>query len=260
MTEPALRAFVLSGPGAAAALDWLHVHADVRGVIEADDERVTVFVAAELPRLPFTDVLVSETVIDAAACNLTGLEDDRVVAVAEDLIVRPPWVERPPGFEGIDLVVPRGAAFGSGEHASTQAALLCLHALWNAPASLCDVGTGSGILAHYAAVRGCPAVSACDIDPAAVAAAGALLPGARIHLGGADQLAPADAVVANMTAVELGASLPAILALWNGRGPLVLSGMRADEVGAIRARLPATPDLRLERAPFHAVGIAGSRG
>ena len=43
-----VRAFVISGPRAAEALDWLHVHNDVLGAIEGDDT-ITVWLEGELP-------------------------------------------------------------------------------------------------------------------------------------------------------------------------------------------------------------------
>lgn len=253
MSDP-VRVYRLEGPAAAEALDWLHVHAEVQGALE-EDTSITVWLAGELPALPFPGLVVQECAVAASDQLITGLEHDTAIEVAPDLLVRPPWVERPAGFAGIELVVPRGAAFGSGEHASTQAALCCLHAVWAAPASFADIGTGSGILALYAQVRGCGDVQACDIEAPAVAAARELLPAARIHLGGPETLASADCVVANMTAAELHATLPVILDLWSGRGALVLSGMREGEVDSIVARLPAAPDQVVVRAPFTALAL-----
>lgn len=251
---PACRVYRLVGPEAADALDWLHVHGDVQGALE-EDHAITVWLAGELPTLPFPGLQVHEVQIAAADQHVTGLEHDTVILVAPDLLVRPPWVERPVAFTGIELVVPRGNAFGSGEHASTQAALCCLHAVWDAPASFADVGTGSGILALYALVRGCRDLQACDIEEPAVVAARDLLPGASVHLGGPETLAAADCVVANMTGAELQATLATILAGWTGRSALVLSGMRGHEVEGILARLPAAPDLVEVREPFTAIAL-----
>ncbi|MCA8948677.1 MAG: 50S ribosomal protein L11 methyltransferase [Planctomycetes bacterium] len=259
MSAAALRAFELTGAERSAALEWLHVHADVRGAIEGEDT-VTVFVAGSLPAPPFGALALREIAVPTD--SPTGLEHDRVIVVADDLIVRPPWVASPPGFAGIELVVPRGAAFGSGEHDSTQAALLMLHALWEIaapPPGCADVGTGSGILLLYAAARGCRHLQGCDIDAVAVAAAAELLPDARFAVGGPARLAPAACVVANMTGSELAAALDDILALWDRRGPLVLAGMRATEVDGIRARLPGTPARTLTRGAFTALGYAGVR-
>lgn len=246
MSEVPVRAFRLAGAAAADALDWLHVHAELLGVLEADDH-VVVWSSEALPALPFAGLEVEELAVDPAAAAITGLEHDRAILVADDLLVRPPWVERPAGFAGVELVVPRGAAFGSGEHASTQAALRLLHRVWTDSPSVADVGTGSGILLLYAAARGCADLQGCDIDGPSVAAARELLPQARVALGGPALLAPAACVIANMTGTELTAAMGDILRLWDRRGPLVLSGMRAHEVGPVSALvgLPPVEELRV---------------
>ncbi|HEX5053393.1 MAG TPA: 50S ribosomal protein L11 methyltransferase [Planctomycetota bacterium] len=255
MTAPGPgRAYEIRGAAAAQALDWLHVHANVLGVWEGDDS-IAVWLAAPMPTLPQAGLTVREIHGTGADEAITGLERDTPIAVAPDLLVRPPWVERPAAFAGIELVVPRGGAFGSGEHASTRAALRCLHRLWDAPGSVADVGTGSGVLALYAVVRGCARVQACDIEMASVHAARALLPGAIVHLGGPETLSPADCVVANMTAEELHAALPAMLERWTRRSALVLCGLRAEEVEPMRRRLAREPVATETVEAFTALGF-----
>ena len=249
-----LRAFVLRGGGASVALDRLHVSTDVLGVVEGDD-MVTVWLAGALPAIDFGEVVIEELSPEVANATATGLEHDVPILVASDLLVRPPWVDRPASFVGFELVVPRGMAFGSGEHDSTQAALLVLHAAWCDPATFADVGTGSGILASYAWLRGCRRVEACDIEEPAVLAARELLPAAKVVLGGPEALPfRADFVIANLTGAEQHAALPAILELWTGCAPLVLSGMRAHEVDAVAARLPL-PAIARARGAFTALTV-----
>ncbi|MCB9872102.1 MAG: 50S ribosomal protein L11 methyltransferase [Planctomycetes bacterium] len=217
----------------ARALDLLHVHARVEAVWEGSGF-CEVWLAGPLPAFDRIAVEVSP-MAPPEGPPPTGLERDAVIRVGPGLVVRPPWVAPLPEFDGIELVVPRAMAFGSGEHGSTQAALRALDTSWDSDvASFADVGTGSGILLLYAARRGCPMLLGCDIDPAAVAAARELVPAARVVEGGAAHLGQSvDCVVANMTGAELAAELPAIRAVWNGRGPLVLSGLRATEVDTI---------------------------
>lgn len=271
-----LRAYRLRGRAAAQALDWLHVHADVRGAVEADapaaaradaeadacaeadaraeaEVEITVWLAGPLPPLPFA-LQVDELPAAIANQQASGREGDRAILVADDLLVRPPWVPLPPQFRGLDLVVPRGAAFGSGEHGSTQATLLCLHACWPGRCrSFADVGTGSGILALYAARRGAGRLLACDVDAAAVAAARELLPAAEVVLGGPEALpAAADLVVANLAAAELLAALPAIRGRWTGQAPLVLGGIRRGEADAVLAAVRLSPCHRHEVGGFTA--------
>ncbi|HZN41766.1 MAG TPA: 50S ribosomal protein L11 methyltransferase [Planctomycetota bacterium] len=254
MHEAPLRAYVIRGNAREQALDWLHVHCEVQGVLEEDDS-VTVWIASALPDLPQPGLAVHEIPVAPADLERTGLEDDTAILVAEDVLVRPPWVKRPADFRGIELVVPRGNAFGSGEHASTKAALRCLHRLWEAPVRFGDVGTGSGILALYARARGCTHIEACDVDRHAVSAARALLPGAIVHVGGPETLGPLDCVIANLTAAELTAALPAILARWTRNSVMVLGGMRGHEVAIVQQQVPATVVAAETDLAFTALGF-----
>lgn len=240
----------------AAALDRLHVACDVRGVIERDGE-VEVWLDGAVPGGPEPGVERVELPLDER--TWTGFEEDAVIVVAPDLIVRPPWVGPPAGFAGVDLVVPRGMAFGSGEHGSTQAALCALRACWPdpPPATFADVGTGSGILALYARHRGAGAILACDVERESVAAARALVPGAEVRLGRPQVLGVggADLVVANLDARQLGADLDAILGVWRRIAPLVLSGMRPGEVDGVAPRVPCPERVRIERGGYVAVAF-----
>ncbi|MFO1051143.1 MAG: 50S ribosomal protein L11 methyltransferase [Planctomycetota bacterium] len=253
-----MRRFRLRGiaPDLVAALDRIHVACEVAGAIEGDDE-LEVFIAGDaLP--PLDDLALAIEELDAQSdAARTGLEDDRAIEVSEHLLVRPPWIPRPDGFRGLDLVVPRGMAFGSGEHGSTQAALLALDRVWPTPSprQLLDVGTGSGILALYAQRRGVVEVSACDVEPEAVDAARELLGDARVRRGGPEVFTPEVfvAVVANLDARQIDDALEAILARWSGSGPLVLSGMRPHEVDELRVRMPRSEAVRIERGGYVAL-------
>jgi len=228
-----LRGFRLEGePGAVAAfVERICVHCDVAGIREEPWE---VWLEGALPNPVPEGVVVVGLEVPARAW--TGLEDDAVIPVQPDLIVRPPWVEPPDGFAGIDLVVPRGGAFGSGESESTRAVLTLLHREWSAPRSFADVGTGSGILCLYAARRGVPAIVGCDVDPVAVDAARELVPSATFRCGDARVLRPADLVVANLRADEWAIARDVVVGLWQRR--LVVGGLRpADEAQAL-AGLP----------------------
>ena len=69
------------------------------------------------------------------------------------------------------LVIPAGAAFGTGEHATTAMTLRLLERTtrgWRAGWTLLDLGTGSGILALAAARFGAKRVIAIDHDPVAI--------------------------------------------------------------------------------------------
>ena len=68
--------------------------------------------------------------------------------------------------DAVAVVIDPGRAFGTGAHATTR---LCLELLQEqAPASLLDVGCGSGVLSIAAAKLGFAPVGAFDIDTVAL--------------------------------------------------------------------------------------------
>ncbi|HEY4976360.1 MAG TPA: 50S ribosomal protein L11 methyltransferase [Gaiellaceae bacterium] len=82
------------------------------------------------------------------------------------LWVGPPWEEPAEGL--LPVVIDPGGAFGTGAHPTTR---LCLELLQELePASLLDLGCGSGVLAIAAARLGFAPVMAFDNDPEAIEA------------------------------------------------------------------------------------------
>jgi ribosomal protein L11 methyltransferase len=83
------------------------------------------------------------------------------------LWVGPPWLTPPP--DAAAVVIDPGRAFGTGGHATTR---LCLELLAELePASLADVGCGSGVIAIAAVRLGFGPVQALDHERAAIEAA-----------------------------------------------------------------------------------------
>jgi ribosomal protein L11 methyltransferase len=127
-----------------------------------------------------------------------------------------------------------GPAFGTGLHATTA---LCLDALEEAleagiPPRLLDVGTGSGVLALAALLRGVPQAVGLDIDPDALQAAeeNARLNGleGRLRLvnGGPESVDGVwPIVMANLVAAPLIEMAPALVRRVGPAGRLVLSGI-----------------------------------
>lgn len=147
----------------------------------------------------------------------------------------------PPGL--LALQVDAGAAFGSGEHATTRA---CLRALsWLSKqrdrAKILDMGCGSGILAIAAAKLWKTSVLAADIDPVAVRVT---QENARINRAGDSVTAlvsngyaservrragPYDLILSNILARPLVAFAPALGAHLAPGGVAVLSGLLASQ-------------------------------
>jgi len=132
------------------------------------------------------------------------------------LWVGPPW-ERPPRG-AVAVVIDPGRAFGTGAHATTR---LCLELLQELePASLLDVGCGSGVLSIAAALLGFTPVTGIDLDDAAVEAtiANAHVNGVELSVRRADALADelprAEIVVANVALDVVERLLPRLSARW----------------------------------------------
>jgi ribosomal protein L11 methyltransferase len=113
----------------------------------------------------------------------------------------PPWES--PDADAVSVVIDPGLAFGTGAHATTR---LCLELLLEREAgSVLDLGCGSGVLAVAAAQLGFSPVTALDVDPQAVEAAGenARRNGFEIHVRQADvftaQLPPTELALLNIT-------------------------------------------------------------
>jgi ribosomal protein L11 methyltransferase len=81
--------------------------------------------------------------------------------------IGPPW-ETPPSDAQTAVVIDPGRAFGTGAHATTRLSIELLSSL--EPASVLDVGCGSGVIAIAAALRGFAPITAVDVDHAAVEA------------------------------------------------------------------------------------------
>ncbi len=97
----------------------------------------------------------------------------RPVQVTPNLLVAPAWEQLTAGTDTRVIQIDPGLAFGTGQHPTTQ---MCLESMEVLPFgerwTMLDVGTGSGILAIYAAMLGAAEVLAIDTDPDALRSAG----------------------------------------------------------------------------------------
>jgi ribosomal protein L11 methyltransferase len=160
---------------------------------------------------------------------------------AGGFLIAPCW-DVPGGATEPVLIVDPGQAFGTGTHESTR---LCLDALAelcapSPPPSVLDVGTGSGILAVAAALRGARRVTGVDVDEGALRWARRHAALNRVEIGlvhadGARAVRPGafELVLANVSAALLHDARAELLAARAPRGTLVLSGLLADEAGRL---------------------------
>ncbi len=158
------------------------------------------------------------------------------IRVGRRLVVAPTWEPFEPRAGEVVVRLDPGMAFGTGTHPST---VLCLRALEELPvhgARVLDVGTGSGILAIAAALLGAEEVTALDVDPLAVRIARQNAStnevADRVHVRYAElrdvlveEYAPADLLVANLTADLLVTLAPDLGRAVVSGGTVVASGV-----------------------------------
>jgi ribosomal protein L11 methyltransferase len=157
------------------------------------------------------------------------------------MVVRSP-TKREAGRSPHSLIVPAGAAFGTGEHATTAMSLRLLEEVTRGtePKFVVDLGTGSGILALAAKCFGARRVVGIDVDPTAISTAKASahlnkIDNIDFQLGDVRRWKPAGAieiVTANLSSELLIEILPKLKrSYW-----LMLSGvLRAQEKEFVRA-------------------------
>lgn len=158
------------------------------------------------------------------------------MSVGQSMCVRPSFC--PPMPErAIDIVLEPGMAFGTGTHPTT---FLCLEAieiycLQHPPASMLDMGAGSGLLAIAAAKLGAKDIHAVDFDPISVKASAenAEMNGVKLSasLGDTPPRRTFELVVANILAgplLDMAKPLADAVA-----SHLILSGLLTTQVDAI---------------------------
>ena len=83
-------------------------------------------------------------------------------------VIKPTWEEYEVKVGEIVVELDPGAAFGTGQHATTSLCIRALEDLVRPGMTVFDVGTGSGVLAIVAAKLGAKRVEAVDFDTVAV--------------------------------------------------------------------------------------------
>lgn len=156
------------------------------------------------------------------------------VRVGRRLVVKPSWEEYTAGPGDVVIEMDPGMAFGCGTHATTAMCMEFLEERIRGGETVCDVGTGSGILAVTAALLGARRVIAVDIDELAVRTArenaarnGVADRVAVLHGDLLDKVSgvKVDIMVANIIAGVVIRLLPAAVSVLEPGGLLVVSGI-----------------------------------
>lgn len=141
----------------------------------------------------------------------------------------------------LDIVIDPKMAFGTGHHATTSQMIRALISLDLNGKSMIDMGTGTGILALVAAMRGASPVNAVEIDRMAYENAVENIAcnnhcEIALHHGDAtvlDTLRPADIFVANINRNIITADIAAYAAATKQRGFMLLSGFYENDIPVI---------------------------
>lgn len=242
--------------------------------VETEATLLAVLQADEL-LLPFLgkEFSLKKTVIAQADWAEAWKQYWDVDFVTERLTICPSWLTHTPNHPNeVVLNLDPGCAFGTGAHQTTRLMLKALE--WEADNQepkgfsgqrVLDVGTGSGILAFYAAKRGCKTLLGLDIDPLAVRVAreNAVLNGVEAActfeitpLPELQAQAPFDLILANILGPVLLELMPAFCANLKPGGVLWCSGLihrSAEEVAEAMAQAGFTNISRQSEAHWLAL-------
>ena len=217
------------------------------------------------------DATIAVKTLGAKDWQESWKESFRTITIGEGndtLFVVPPW-EQKTNATGAQIVIDPGMAFGTGQHETTQ---LCLKIFWDltkAPQNtLCtrtlDVGTGSGILAMAAALRGAKEILGIDIDPQCthIATQNALLNNITNTVFSNDSLnylaaiphaVPYDLVFANIQIGPITKLFADLLRVVKQNGYLIFSGILSSEKEEMQTLL-AKHDLEHAVRGYHEQG------
>ena len=156
-----------------------------------------------------------------------------VIDFSRHLAIVPEWEDYNPAFKDQQLIkLDPGLAFGTGNHKTTQLAMMGLERAMVKPMNVVDVGTGSGILAIAASKLGATDVLATDISDESMTAAkqnAALNDINNIHTQKTSLLADVkgkfDIIVANILAEILLDLIPQMDSHLNDDGQVIFSGI-----------------------------------
>lgn len=201
-------------------------------------DRAAAALHEQFPNLTIARVDVPDE--DWAARSQASLTAVRVGGI----VVAPPW-DIPAA--GVTIVIQPSMGFGTGHHATTRLCLQLLDAIDVSDRTVLDLGTGSGVLAMAAALRGARSVVGVDVDQDAINSAEAsarvnILPDTITFTIGdfrRDPPAPADVVLANLTGGMLTSSAAAIARVVRPGGQLIVSGFDGSEMEAVAAAFAA---------------------
>lgn len=175
--------------------------------------------------------------------------------IGRQFVIRPPWEQSFP--EKKEIIIMPGQGFGTGYHESTRLAIDNIEHLYNTqpPASLIDVGTGSGILCIAGMLLGTKNVTAIDIEQESVdevpknmelsnlSPVNAVIEKKEPHL----LEGTADLVIANIISEVLISIASDLVRLTQKKGYIILSGILITELDNVLAAFPESVTLERKK-------------
>lgn len=164
--------------------------------------------------------------------------------VGRHIVIQPSWLDYDAQVGDIVLNLDPGAAFGTGQHETTQLCLRAIEAQVQIGSSMIDVGCGSGILTIAAVKLGAAAVYALDIDPEAIhvtennALTNGVAEQVRAYVGSFrtdgpclnDQVQNVDLIVVNISSAIVLDSLSTLADLLSSNGRAIVSGFLTRDI------------------------------
>lgn len=193
--------------------------------------------------LPGFSLSVSDSLIEGQDWNLEWERNYfKPIVVGGECVIHSSFhTDVPPAT--YDIVIDPKMAFGTGHHATTSLIVERLVSMDLTGKAVTDMGTGTGILAILAAMRGASPVSAVEIDPPAWEnavdnVASNHHPEIDVRLGDAatlPSLPKADLFIANINRNIITADLPAYVAAMKPGADMLLSGFYEQDIPVIMA-------------------------
>lgn len=226
-----------------------------------DDERLMPQLLAEFARHSPQAAPVAEEDWIGYARAQTG-----PMLVGERLFLAPEWRDDPTPEGRLRIGINPGLAFGTGAHETTRMCLEWLEENISPGATVCDIGTGSGILSEAAALLGAGRVVACDTDGVATGIAKANIARSSsrflVYTGSVTAIASgcANLLMANISPDWISGLAREWRRVLQSSGRGLLSGFDASDLQHVRGALQKADvkviDSRSENA-WRAIEIAG---
>ena len=177
----------------------------------------------------------SEVVVQAQNWNALWESNFQPVQIEDFCIIRADFHEQLQDI-AYDIIITPKMSFGTGHHSTTRLVIKMMKGMELTGKSVLDFGTGTGVLAIFAEMRGASSIMAIDIDPWPVenTKENVVRNGCKhitAALGSLDIVAHAtyDVLLANINRHILLHYMPLMFALVNTGGDLVMSGLLVED-------------------------------